>query len=111
MMSNCQPSLRAIASAFGTLGDSMNPNRSVNVEKAVADLLQSHALGRINSRRGRCFDGEDNVFLMQHFVVLQTVHQRSRRVRRIAGQEYGSARHPVRRPLFKHCYEIGERKL
>ena len=36
MMSNCQPSLRAIASAFGTFGDSMNPKRSVTLEK-VAD--------------------------------------------------------------------------
>jgi hypothetical protein len=26
MMSNCQPSLRAIASVFGTLGDCMKPN-------------------------------------------------------------------------------------
>src|SRR5580693_9813823 len=28
MMSKCQPSLRAIASAFGTLGDSIYPNLS-----------------------------------------------------------------------------------
>ena len=30
MMSNCQPSLRAIASAFGTLGVSMKPKRNAS---------------------------------------------------------------------------------
>src|SRR5216683_3040204 len=34
MMSNCQPSFRAITSAFGTLGDSMKPKRS----RTVANL-------------------------------------------------------------------------
>ena len=33
MMSNCQPSLRAIASAFGTFGVSMKPKRSTTREK------------------------------------------------------------------------------
>ena len=35
MMSNCQPSLRAIASAFGTFGDSMNPNFSATLVKVL----------------------------------------------------------------------------
>src|SRR5665811_2192437 len=35
MMSNCQPSLRAIASAFGTFGVSMKPKRSTTREKVL----------------------------------------------------------------------------
>ena len=82
MMSNCQPSLRAIASAFGTLGDSMKPNRSVTLEKVGADLLHPHPLGRVDPRRRRGLDGENDVLLVQHLVVLQAVHQRGRRARR-----------------------------
>ena len=48
MMSNCQPSLRAIASVFGTLGDSMKPNRSVTLEKvALSCSIRTRSAGSI----------------------------------------------------------------
>ena len=50
MMSNCQPSLRAIASVRGTLGDSMNPNRSVTLEKVA--LISSSRTRSTGSMRG-----------------------------------------------------------
>ena len=50
MMSNCQPSLRAIASAFGTLGDSMKPKRSVTFEKVA--LISSSRTRSARSTRG-----------------------------------------------------------
>ncbi len=50
MMSNCQPSFRAIASALGTLGDSMNPNRSVTLEKVL--LISSSLTRSAGSIRG-----------------------------------------------------------
>ena len=50
MMSKCQPSLRAIASVFGTLGDSMKPNRSVTLEKVA--LTSSSRTRSAGSMRG-----------------------------------------------------------
>ncbi len=49
MMSNCQPSLRAIASAFGTFGDSMKPNFSTTLVKVgliCSSLTRSERLTR-----------------------------------------------------------------
>ena len=47
MMSNCQPSLRAIASAFGTFGVSMKPNRSRTRENVfpTGSILTRSELG------------------------------------------------------------------
>src|ERR1700681_3851886 len=73
MMSKVQPSLRAIATALGTVGISMN----------------AHPLGRIDARRGRRLHGQDDVLLVQHLVVLEAVHERGRGAVGIAGQEYG----------------------
>ena len=79
MMSNCQPCLRAIASAFGMFGVSMKPKRSVTRENVSP-------IGSIRTRsssatRGvsRGLDGEDDVLLVQHLVVLEAVQQRGRR--------------------------------
>ena len=110
MISNCQPSLRAMASAFGTLGVSMKPKRSVTREK-VALISSSRTRSRVDPRRRRGLDGEDDVLLVQHLVVLQTVHQRGRRAARIAGQKHGGARHALRRPLFQHRHQIGQRNF
>src|SRR3954449_3898840 len=52
MMSNCQPSLRAITSAFGTFGDSMKPNRSRTV--ANLSLMVSILTRSAGSTRGVC---------------------------------------------------------
>ena len=79
MMSNCQPSLRAIASARGTFGVSMKPKRKRHAGEGLADRLDAHALVRIDARRIRGLDGEDDVLLVQHLVVLETVQQRGRR--------------------------------
>src|SRR5436305_12797194 len=50
MMSNCQPSLRAIASARGTLGDSMKPNFNVTLEKV--ELISSSFTRSEGATRG-----------------------------------------------------------
>ena len=50
MMSKCQPSLRAIASVLGTLGDSMKPNRSVTLVKVA--LISSSRTRSDRSIRG-----------------------------------------------------------
>ena len=52
MMSNCQPSLRAITSAFGTFGDSMKPNRKRTVENL--SLIFSIRTRSVKSTRGVC---------------------------------------------------------
>ena len=76
-----------------------------------ADLFQPHPLRRIDPRRRRGFNGQDDVLLVQHLVVLQTVHQGRRRTGRIAGQEYRGTGNPLRWPLFQHRHQIGQRKL
>ncbi len=43
--------------------------------------------------------------------MLQAVHQGCRRADGIAGQENGGAGNPLRRPLFQHRHQIGQRKL
>ena len=52
MMSNCQPSFRAITSAFGTFGDSMKPKRSRTVENL--SLILSMRTRSATSTRGVC---------------------------------------------------------
>src|ERR1700694_2836624 len=49
-----------------------------------ADLFQPDPLGRIDPRRWRGFDGEDDIFLVQHLVVLEAVHQRRLRAGRFS---------------------------
>src|SRR5436305_3194458 len=72
MISNVQPSLRAMASARGTLGLSMKPKRSdtrVNVCPTLSMDTRSAA-----GTRGAC--SEWMVFvLVQHLVVLEAVHE------------------------------------
>ena len=46
-------------------------------------------------------DGQDDVVLVQHLVVLEIVQQRGRREIRIAGEEHRRARHDVRRLLLQ----------
>src|SRR6266576_2435560 len=110
MMSNCHPSFRAIASAFGTLGDSINPNRSFTLEK-VALICSSLTRSAGSIRRWRDIDRKDDVFLVQHLIMLETVHQRRRRAGWIAGQEHSGAGNPLRWPLFQHRDQIEQRKL
>ncbi len=52
MISNCQPSFRAITSAFGTLGDSIKPKRSRTVENL--SLIVSILTRSAGSTRGVC---------------------------------------------------------
>ena len=63
----------------------------------------------VHARRVRGFDTKDNVLFVQHLVMLETVQERGRRAFRVAGEEYGSARHPLRRFLFQYADEIVER--
>jgi hypothetical protein len=109
MMSNCQPSLRAAASALGTFGLSIKPKRSRIRENL--SLIRMHALGRIDSRERRIIDRQNDVVFVQHLVVLQAVHQRCRRISRIAGEEHGRSWHAMRRLLLKIGHERIERHL
>ena len=102
MMSNCQPSLRAIASAFGTFGVSMKPNCSATVAEVLRrSASMRHPLVLGHARRVGGHDGQDHIVLVQHLVVLEIVQQRGRREFGIAGQEHRGARHDVRRLLLQ----------
>jgi hypothetical protein len=52
-------------------------------------------------------NGQDDVLLVQHLVVLQVVHQRGRHESGIAGQEHGGALDDVRGPLLQALDQIG----
>src|SRR6186997_2754046 len=61
--------------------------------KTLTDLLDLHAVLWFDGRGIGGLDGEDDVLLVQHLVVLEAVHERGRRAGRIAGQEHGRAWH------------------
>ena len=73
MMSNCQPSLRAIASAFGTFGVSMKPNRKTHARKCFSDRLDANPFSGVNARRVGGFDGQNDVLLVQHLVMFEAM--------------------------------------
>src|SRR6516162_5022458 len=77
----------------------------------VADLFQPYPLRPIDARGGGGLDGQNDVLLVQHLVVLEAVHERSRRARRIAGEEHGCARNALGRPFFQHRHQFVEWKL
>ena len=58
MMSKCRPCLRAIASAFGTFGDSMNPKRS-------ATRLNRSEIGVISTRSSSSVRGVSAVTIVR----------------------------------------------
>ncbi len=66
-------------------------------------------MSSVHARRVRVFDAEDNVLFVQHLVMLETVQERGRRAFRVAGEEYGSAGHSLRRFLFQYADKIVER--
>ena len=75
MMSNCQPSLRAMASAFGTFGVSMKPNRRKTRENVLPTgwmRTRSPASTRGVSAR---LDGQNDVLLVQHLVMLEAMEK------------------------------------
>jgi hypothetical protein len=73
MMSNCQPSFRAITSAFGTFGDLDKAEAEPHGGELVADLLHPDRSAGSTRRRLRGLDGQDHVVLVQHLVVLEVV--------------------------------------
>ena len=73
MMSNCQPCLRAIASAFGTFGCSMYPNFRDTLEKCFVMRRDPHPILFGHARRVGGNDRKDHIIFMQHFVVLEIV--------------------------------------
>ena len=109
MISNCQPSLRAITSACGTFGDSMKPNRSATFENL--SLMFSMRTRSAGSTRGRVrgLDREDDVVFVQNLVVLEIVQERGRHEIGIAGQEHRGALDDVRRPLLEALNQILQR--
>ena len=71
----------------------MKPKRSSTRRKDVADWLDTDPL--CTRDMGPRFDlhGEYGVLLMQHFVVLETVKQRSRRAIRVSSEKDGRPWH------------------
>ena len=69
--------------------------------EAVGNPLDLDALVLGCARRIGGDDGEDDVVLVQHLVVLEVMQQRGRREIRIAGEEHRGAGHDVRRLLFQ----------
>ena len=56
-------------------------------------------------------DGEDDVLLVQHAIVLETVQQRGRRAFRIAGEKHRRSGHALRWLALEHAHQIVERGL
>ena len=75
-------------------GVSMKPKRTMS---RVNDLPSGSMLTRSSvATRGvdSVIDGQHDVVLVQHFVVLETVQQRGRRALRVCGEEHGGPRNP-----------------
>ena len=70
-----------------------------------------HPLLLARARRVLGDDGEDDVVLVQHLVVLEIVQQRGRREFGIAGEEHRGARHDMRRLLLQAVQQRFERHL
>ena len=68
-----------------------------HANEGVGHALDLDALVARHAGRVLGLDGEDDVALVQHAVVLEVVHQRRRRGIGVAGQEHGRAGHPMRR--------------
>src|SRR5262245_386767 len=68
-----------------------------DVHEGLADRRDVHTVFSWHSRRRRGFDREDHVLFVEHLVVLETVHERSRRAGWIAGEKYRRARNTLRR--------------
>ena len=111
MMSKCSPFLRAIASAFGTFGSSMKPKCSATRVKRSEIGVISTRSSSLGPRRVGGDDGQNDVVLVQHLVVLEIVQQRGRREVRIAGEEHRGARHDVRRLLLQAADQRIDRHL
>src|SRR5262249_6544725 len=77
--------------------------------KRFSDRLNANAFRRINTWCIRGFYRENDVLLMQHLVVLETVQQRSRRTDRVAGEEHGCTGYAGRRFLLKAFHKGFER--
>src|SRR5262249_51447313 len=82
-----------------------------NPRKSLAHPRDLHALGRIDSRERRIIDRQNDIVFVQHLVVLQAVHQRSRCISRIAGEKHGRSWDAMRRPLLKTGHERIKRHL
>ena len=93
------------------VGGFHEPEPERRPREPVRDLLEPEALRRIDPRRLRRLDGENDVLLMQHLVVLQTMHQRCRSKIRVAGEEHRGAGHALRRLLLQHRNQIAKRNL
>jgi hypothetical protein len=73
MMSKCRPCLRATASALGTLGCSIKPKRSATrVKRSEIGVISTRSSSSVRGVVGG-HDGEDDVLLVQHLVVLEIV--------------------------------------
>ena len=65
----------------------------------------------MDARRLRGFDGQDDVLLVKHLVVLKVMQQRRGHEARIAGEEYRGALDEMRRAFLQALDEILERHL
>src|SRR5208283_2252154 len=79
--------------------------------EGLAHRLDAHAVRGIDARRVRRLDGEDDVLLVQHLVMLEAVHQCGRRAQWITGEEYRGAGHADRRLLFETGDQEFERRF
>ncbi len=83
-------------------------HHAIEVRRQRRDL---HPLVVGDARRVGGDDGEDDVALVQHLVVLEIVQERGRRELRMAGQEHRRARHDMRRLLLEARKQRVERHL
>ena len=111
MMSKVQPSFRATASALGMFGRLHEAKMQDDAHEAVADRLHLHAVLCRDAREVFGDDGQDDIVLMQHLVVLQAVQQRGGRAFRCCGEEHGRAGNAWRRLFLQRLDQRLDRHL